>query len=318
MESEHNQFLEFRRLWDNSDGHITAHTSGSTGTPKPIRLPKADMAASALATCRRFGIGNTSLLWCPLSLDYIAGKMMAVRAIVSGAQLVVTPPSRQFMDACPQAPVDLLAIVPAQIEALVASPLKHQIANVIIGGAPISTAQEETLAAQPFHAYATYGMTETCSHVALRDITARHTHYEAMPGIHFSLDSDNCLIIHAPFYSFGTLATHDVVQLLSPTRFRWLGRADNVINSGGIKLHPEQIEREIAHLISHPFMLTSRPSQQWGQEMIMLIETTDITIDTATLLSTLRTRLGPHRTPKAIITTPSLPRTPNGKLRRHH
>lgn len=252
---------------DPSTDFITACTSGSTGAPKTIRLAKDAVIASAQTTVNRFRIGSGSNLVSPLSGAYIAGKMMMARGLVAGASVWMLEPHRRgFLDELPDevTTIDLLAIVPAQIRALVESPRVADVLNVIVGGAPMTPTQERLLADSGVNAYATYGMTETCSHVALRKIGGGDL-YEAMPGIIFSTDARGCLCV-------GDLITNDIVELTDNRHFRWLGRYDNVINSGGVKLHPEALERQLAaHLPEIDFYLTSRPSEIWGREMIMVV-----------------------------------------------
>ncbi len=306
----------FLREWDDCSDSVVAHTSGSTGTPKEIRLLKSDMVASALATCRRFGIGSSSLLYMPLSASYIAGKMMLVRAAVSGARIQVVPPSLDPLPVPPVGRVALLPIVPAQADRFLASPYASMVDAVIVGGAPISAETEQALASSSAAVYATYGMTETCSHVALRRVGDPATPFEAMPVITFAVDPRGCLVIEAPAFSFRRIVANDIVELLTPTAFRWRGRADNIINTGGIKVVPEELESKLAPLLTGiSFYITSRPSERWGSELVLVVESPD-DFNRAAFMEA-ASHILPHRLlPKQIITLPTLPRTPPGKLLR--
>lgn len=271
MTPETHAFIE---EWFDCREYVTAHTSGSTGAPKEIRLLKRDMIASARATNAFFGICRSSVVGLPLSAGYIAGKMMIVRSIVAGCKIHVANPGLNPLGGfAKDLRFDLLAIVPGQIEGLLAAPdAAGRVDVVIVGGAPMSSAQESALAVSGIRAYATYGMTETCSHVALRKI-GEEDFFTALPGISFDTDSRGCLVINAPGFSFGRITTNDCVALLSPSRFRWLGRADNVINSGGIKVHPEELEQTLAPFLGdRAFFVTSRNSDRWGSEIILCVE----------------------------------------------
>ena len=213
---EARQFIE---EWNNSHDYIIAHTSGSTGKPKEIRLLKSDMRLSAEATCRYFGIGPESRLVLPLSPSYIAGKMMIVRALTSGAELWIEEPSMSPLKR-DYGHIDLLPVVPSQLPTLLQSPYVTEVRNLIVGGGALDPETELQLAACNLKAYATYGMTETCSHVALRDITAGDEHFHALPGISFTTDERECLVIEAPHYSFRSLTTNDTVELIDNSRFR--------------------------------------------------------------------------------------------------
>lgn len=301
---------DFIGQWLDDTPVIKAHTSGSTGTPKQILLSKSDMRASARATIRFFGLNERSTLLLPLSPDYIAGKMQIVRAIEAGCRLVAeTPSSRPFADyegAC-----SLIPIVPSQLDGLLAAPFAREAENVIIGGAPLSPAQEERAISARINAYATYGMTETCSHVALRRVGENV--YRGLPGFGFTTDPRGCLVIESSTLSFGRLVTNDMVKLTGDNEFEWLGRYDNVINSGGVKIHPEEIERVMIPLLPEgaTAYVTSRSSDRWGEEAVIVTDSHEVG---GALLDRLKELLPPHHVPHDIIHFESIPLTSSGKI----
>lgn len=303
--------------WENGKDYVVAHTSGSTGTPKEILLPKADMACSAQATIRRFGITSESRMLCPLSASYIAGKMMIVRALLSGCELIMEQPSNHPLHS-DYGKIDLMAVVPSQCHGLLQNRYAGKfLRNLIVGGAPLTYELEHALCRMPWQTFATYGMTETCSHVALRKTGSRS--YTAMPGITFSIDNRGCLIINAPEYSFGKLATNDIVELSSADSFKWLGRFDNVINSGGIKFYPEQLEKLLEHAFDFPFFFKGMPDSKWGEAIEMIIECQDADKRTHIISQAEKAcmqHLPHHAIPKRITIVDALPRTDNGKLLR--
>lgn len=304
----------FLTEWRSGAAMLNARTSGSTSEPKNIQLARTDMLVSARATCRFFGIGPGHRLHCPLSLDYIAGKMMVVRADVSGAVLTLEKPTNSPLtgDSDPR-PVKLLPVVPSQIVSLTGTLRSGAVENIIVGGAPMDEATESVARSLPSRVWATYGMTETCSHVALRDVSAGDRRFTALPGFTFSTDGRGCLVLEHGEMSFRRLVTNDVVELLSPESFIWLSRFDNVINSGGIKLFPEELERLIApHTGNIPFYITSRSSAVWGEEAVMITEPGTVA-DPAALLRKLHAVLPPRHCPKAIIERP-FAYTATGKL----
>lgn len=301
--------------WNDACDTITAHTSGSTGAPKEITLLKSDMLRSAEATCRHFSVDSSSLLVCPLSADYIAGKMMVVRAIFADAELIMEKPSNRPA-AGDYGTVALLPIVPSQAPGLLercAAGLR--VRNVIVGGAPLSPEMETRLSQAPFAAYATYGMTETCSHVAVRQL-GTGPFYEALPGITFDTDADSCLRVVAPRFSFGSLQTNDIVELADDRHFRWLGRRDNVIITGGLKVIPEEIENRVRDIVGHEFYFAGRDDAKWGQAVVMIVEAPD-GIETGRLAAALRERLQKWEMPKEIIVRERLERTLSGKVIRN-
>ena len=301
---------DFIREWESDCDYIVAHTSGSTGTPKEIRLPKSDMRVSAKATNSRFGITRRSVIAAPLSVDYIAGKMMCVRAIEAGCELLEMPVSNKVII---DRRIDLLAIVPSQLDSLLAQPDAPQLVkNIIVGGALMNDQQLAAIVNKGLNAFATYGMTETCSHVALKKICGHETYFEAMPGISFSQDRRGCLVIQAPAYSFGNLTTNDIVEIASPTEFRWIGRLDNVINSGGIKISPERLEKEIARYVDRPFYITSAKDDRWGEVPAIVFEGTASEVQD--ILDLLASKIDHKTCPKKARAVRALPRTANGKI----
>lgn len=307
---------DFLCEWDNSSPFIVAHTSGSTGTPKEIHLLKEDMRRSARATNSFFGIDSNSVLGIPLSMDYIAGKMMAVRAIEAHCRLLELPVSNRIE--LPE-DVDLLSVVPSQAADLLDNdPSLKRAGCLLIGGAPLDISTEQRLFGAGVEAYVGYGMTETCSHVALRRVGESEGIYRAMPGISFTRDERNCLVITSGDFSWKTLITNDIVDLIDGQSFRWLGRADNVIISGGIKIHPEQVEQAIASELgqgSPDFYITSEQSTRWGQQVVMIAETSGADLENLRA-SVAAMKLPTGWRPAAVKGVERLPRTSNGKIRR--
>lgn len=310
----------FIKEWYSDKSYINAHTSGSTGMPKLINLEKTDMIQSSTATCRFFKINSGSKLYLPLSPEYIAGKMMIVRAIVSGADLYVDRPSNDYCG-CFDHRFDLAAIVPSQIEGFLKNTPYNHCRQLIIGGGGISKLQREMLLNRnDIACFSTYGMTETCSHVALSAISDDGPPgvYKALPDIIFSLDNRGCLVINAPKYSFRQLVTNDMAELITQTSFVLNGRIDNVINSGGIKLHPEKIEAALSDIIFRPFYITWRRSEKWGKEAVLVIESSDGIVEKSELLKLIREILPHQQCPKDIVVMSKFERTLSGKIIRSH
>lgn len=304
---------EFIALWCSADDYIHAHTSGSTGIPKPVRLLKSDMRASAEATLQFFGLGSGDTLLLPLSPDYIAGKMQIVRAIVGGCNLYTEQPSnRPFHDFNQHMEGrTMIAVVPSQVHALLSGPIADKLTYIIVGGAAIPSHIEELLKTLKAESYATYGMTETCSHVALRKIGTAS--YRALPGVRFSTDHRGCLVIETDTLSVGRIVTNDMVSLISSDEFIFRGRADSVINSGGIKIHPEEIEGLLHRIIPEGCKLyvTSRPSYVWGEEAVVVTDCPALTMES---VREALTSLPESHLPKDIIHKPYLPLTSSGKI----
>lgn len=307
------QLNEFLAEWQGDELFIRAHTSGSTGKPKEISLLKTDMLLSAHNTNTFFGIGSHSVLGLPLSIDYIAGKMMVVRSLLAKCSLRLFPVSNTFEV---DEHIDLLSVVPSQVASLIrdADSLRN-VSNLLIGGAALDSNLEHEIIKAGVNAYIGYGMTETCSHIALRRLGDLSKAYSAMPGIRFSTDNRGCLVIHSSDFSWKSIVTNDIVELLNDTSFVWRGRFDNVINSGGIKLHPEEIEKRLSTIIDNPFYIVGHPSDKWGECVALVVEGGQAD------LHMIEGRLAHLYLPKGwkptiVVGVESLPKTANGKIKR--
>ncbi|MDE5612454.1 MAG: AMP-binding protein [Odoribacter sp.] len=312
------EVLSFLKEWFDEKDYVCGHTSGSTGTPKEIRLGKTDMRASARITNDFLGIGKDSVLLLCLSVSYIAGKMLVVRALEAGAKLVVCDvSSRPLGDLAYAGQVDLAAMVPMQVE----ESLKHPedeaklcvIRQLLIGGAPVSDMLEKRLQSLPVSCYATYGMTETVSHVALRRLNVSDVYF-ALGEVSFSLDDRNCLVVHAPHLQAREFVTNDLAELVDSRHFKWVGRYDHVINSGGIKFSPEVLESKIGACISSRYFITSLPDERLGQRIVLAVEGERQEERERQWLATLRKVLTAYELPREIVYLARFEETASGKV----
>lgn len=305
---------EFEKEWSDGNDYIVAHTSGSTGLPKEIKLLKSDMLMSASATNDFFSVDEQSQLVCPLSVSYIAGKMMYVRAYRAGCKVQFVKPSLTPLEGWSGERIKLLAIVPSQVPGLIDSGKCRLVENVIVGGSAIAPELERALSESVPNSYATYGMTETCSHVALRRLGDCGKIYAGLPGFGFSTDADGRLIIESESMSFCRLVTNDCARIISDSEFELLGRFDNVIISGGLKIHPEQMEQEIADLLEgRCFYIAGKKDYIWGETVILVIEGNHKDSDEG-LIGKMRERLGKRIAPKQIEYVDKIVCTANGKI----
>jgi len=299
--------------WLDENIIFEVYTSGSTGIPKKISLQKEHAYNSAIATIDYFEIGEgTRALLC-LPADYIAGKMMLVRGMVGGWDLFITSPQKNPLSHF-EMEFEFSAMVPYQVHHSLSE--LHKVKQVIVGGGAVSIALENEIQNLPTKMFATYGMTETISHIAVRSLNGRKRSliYNAIPRVQFSQTSEGCLCIDAPLISAETVITNDIVELLSKNSFRLLGRRDNVINTGGVKVHPEIIEQKLAKNFQVPFFIASEKDEVLGQKVILILEST--VPQTLEENSRFFDDLTRYEKPKKIYITPEFEFTETGKIRR--
>ena len=314
------EFANFVSDWFDDSQYMTAQTSGSTGVPKTIKLLKSDMRASAQMTNRFFNINSNSTFLLSLSPNYIAGKMMIVRWLEAGAEMIEQKPSSNPLSQPLQKQITLSAMVPSQVVNILNDSASFAqlsiIENMIIGGAPLDSVTEKQIAETSLNAYATYGMTETLSHVALRKVGAEDSYF-ALPGVTFSQDERDCLKIDVPHLSIKEVVTNDMVDLIDKTHFIWRGRFDNVINSGGVKIFPEEIEKLIAPYLKERFYIIGAPDTVWGEICTLVIEGEEWSQEKQqSLLIQLKEALPKHKSPKQIKFLSKFSETYSGKVKR--
>lgn len=297
---------------------MLVHTSGSTGKPKPIWVEKSRMEASARITCDFLGLqeGDTALL-C-MSLDFIAGKMMVVRSLVRGLELIVSSPSGHPLSdekwkEIGMNDITFAAMVPLQVYNSLQVPEEQErlkrIKHLIIGGGAIDDELAQALKTFPNAVWSTYGMTETLSHIALRRLSGNDSSdwYTPFPSVNISLDHDGCLVIDAPLVCPEVLKTNDMAEIRNG-QFRILGRKDNVIVSGGIKIQIEEVERLLKQHIKNPFLITKRKDNKFGEIVVLL--TSENTDEAKAICERV---LPKYWQPRAYLSIKEIPSTPTGK-----
>ncbi|MFR5270941.1 MAG: AMP-binding protein [Hoylesella buccalis] len=281
-------YQEFISEWNNDAQTIHVQTSGSTGAPKKMNVRKDRMIESAKMTCDFLGLrpGDTALL-C-MNLDYIGAKMMVVRSLIRQLHLIQVAPSGHPL-ATVDFPITFAAMVPLQVYNSLQVPEEReklrQIKHLIIGGGAV----DDVLAAQlhdfPHAVWSTYGMTETLSHIALRRLNGLQSSswYTPLQGIKVSTNADECLVIDAPMLCDSPIVTNDIAEIRETSTsdeqntlaFRIIGRRDNVINSGGVKIQMEELERLMRPFLTMPYMVTKRKSEKFGEIVVLMVEKED-------------------------------------------
>ena len=304
---------EFLAEWHNDSPTVLVHTSGSTGKPKPMWVEKRRMEASARMTCDFLGLreGDTALLCLPL--DYIAGKMVVVRSLVRGLRLVCVEPSGEPLGTETER-IDFAAMVPMQVWSSLRVPEQRErlmrIRQLIIGGGAIDDALARELVGLPNQIWSTYGMTETLSHIALRRLNGPEASewYTPFAGVTLSQTAEGCLVIDAPLVYDGQLITNDIAELANDGRFKILGRKDNVICSGGLKIQAEEVERLLSAHLREPFIITKRRDEKFGEVAVLLTEG-----DTAAAKTICEQVLPKYWQPRAYVHIDRIPLTATDK-----
>lgn len=298
------QVNRFTDLWNEGAETFTVETSGSTGPPKKIVLSRNQLIASAKRTLNYFGLkpGDSALL--AISPATIGGKMMIVRAMIGGLYLFISAPKANPLADLPSGTkLDFAPLVPLQIRAIERkSPeLLTTVRTILLGGSPVSPELEQRLAELHDRMFIGFGMTETVSHVAVRK--AGNPVYTALEGVTFS-ENEGALTLSDRLLNIENLQTNDSVHLKDVTHFEWLGRTDFVINSGGIKIHPEQLERLLSAYIDAPFFVAGKPDAAFGEICMLVVDPQHGSPDLAKLQQVCRENIGKYAVPKTIVYVP--------------
>ena len=298
-----NYVLKTIRQWHSNQHFFSHHTSGSTGSPKKIKISRDKISISARATMRyidpKQALRSSLLCLNPL---HIGGAMVIYRALLFNHDLTIVEPSSSPMaELDPYTTFDLVSMVPMQFNRLTTDEV-NRFGVILIGGAPMPIDKTHYGA----HIFSTFGMTETVSHFALRKLD--DDIYHTIGDAEVTTDASGCLKIKGAITDNQWLETNDLVTLISPNAFRWRGRRDFVINTGGIKVSPEVVENTLRSKISGDFMIGSLPDAALGQKVILICENGPHDIDL--------TDLDRYSQPREVYFNQPLIRTKNGKIDR--
>ena len=292
--------------WFDKKPYLEINTSGTTGVPKILRIEKQAMLDSALATGDFFDLSPRNKVLHCLPMKYVAGKMMFVRAFILGLDMKFVAPSSHPLEGIDEK-FDFCAMVPLQAK----NSLKdlYKVKKLIIGGGKVHKALEQELLKLPIKIYETYGMTETITHIAAKKIGEKA--FTVLPNVTVSTDERHCLVVDAKYISEEKIVTNDIVNILSERQFEWIGRIDNVINSGGIKLIPEQIEEKLSTLISRRYFVYGQPDETLGEKLMLYVEGEPLDIQESVF-----NVLEKFEKPKEIVFIPKFKETATGKIMR--
>jgi len=313
---------DFLLDWVKPTGTLEVKTSGSTGIPKKIKIKKEHMINSALATGKFFELppGSTALMCLPA--NFIAGKMMLIRAMVVGWEIDLVPPSSNPLDRVFKT-YDFCAMTPFQLDNSIGR--LHLIKKLIVGGGAVSSQLQKMVQGLNTEVYETFGMTETVSHIAAKRLNpekprSKPIPFTVFPDVSISTDERECLVIKAPGVSEDIIVTNDVVEIITYKKFLWKGRYDNVVNSGGIKLFPEEIEWKLNKIMDRRFFVTGLPDDALGEKLVLFVEadfSEELIEDLQKEIEGLD-NLDKYEIPKKIYLIQKFEETPNGKIHREN
>jgi len=265
---EKKEYYNFLKSWFDDKDYILTNTSGSTGKPKEIKLKKLDLIESSKLTARYFNINAGDKIINCLPIKYIAGKMMLVRSLVLGLDLYIFPVTSSPISDLKNN-YELIAFTPIQLENSI--PFIDKIKKVLVGGSPVQDSLKEKILDTKSMVYETYGMTETITHIAVRNLTIGEKEFTTLPGIETGV-KDNCLFIKPNHLSVEMVQTNDIVEFTKKNKFLLMGRRDFIINSGGVKINPEAIEKKLSKYISVDFVISSMDNSKFGEVVVLVFK----------------------------------------------
>lgn len=324
--------FDFCSAWLSGQEYFEIYTSGSTGKPKCIKIHRSQMQISAEMTAQALQLkkGDTALV-C-LNVEYIAGKMMLVRALeIKMDCYVIEPSANPLLNFPTTTHFDFVALVPMQLQNILKSELKNErtklpilqkIKAIIVGGAAVSQELENELQVVKAPIYSTYGMTETITHIALKRLNGKQksNYYTTLPKVKIKQDSRACLMICSPTTLDNWLTSNDLVTIIDKNTFEYLGRIDHVINSGGVKIQAEKVEKAIKKVlldfkIEANFAIIPLKDKLLGQSVNLVIELAQLDREFEdAFFYNLKNRLSLYEIPKRIFYLTEFPRTLTNKI----
>jgi O-succinylbenzoic acid--CoA ligase len=316
-------WLVVSQLLDDSVTNFTVFTSGSTGKPKQIVHTRQALLNSAKMTCHALQLKQANAALLCLPADKIGGMMIIARCFINKMILYcIQPSANPLVSLNNDIHFDLASFTPMQINGIIKYPelfnRANDISKILLGGQDISPALQQAVTGMSNQVYATFGMTETVSHIALKRLNGPNAdkYFKTQPGIKINTDDRNCLVIEAPELGQPHLVTNDIIHQISATEFEWLGRYDNVINTGGIKIYPEMVEQQLAVYISLPFFIAGMPDEKTGEKPVIAVEAEKLSNIQIQQITHALNQLEKYHRPKEILLIPHFLKTENNKLLR--
>ncbi len=312
--------LDFIILISNKDNLFYVKTSGSTGAPKEIHFTINQAFESAKLSNAYFNLDNRSILLLPMNIDFVGAKMLLVRAFIAKAKVwIVSPTALVFEDVPENIFFDFMALTPYQLQlTMESSPQRfQQVKKCLVGGSSISIQLLNKIKSLSSECqfYESFGMSETLSHFAIKQLDAHNEFYRVIEGYHIEVSSEGQLSIQCPFLDY-TIVSNDIVEIVETKSFRYLGRKDYIVNSAGIKIHPELLEASLQDSFMFPFYFSKENDNHFGEILVLNIlkenELSDIEI-----LALYKLEIkNKFFLPKKIKRLEAFEYTQNGKIRR--
>ena len=319
--------FSFIKEWLSGQDTFQVYTSGSTGTPRAIAITRTQMLTSALRTAEKILLERESTALVCIDPKHIGGKMMLVRCLALGLRIMAVEPTgnpliKVPVDKC----VQFTAFVPYQVTSVLESKHPHLLNapdKILIGGAPINPSAAGQLDRFQCACYETYGMTETVSHVALRLLNGpmKQAYFETLPGVEIGQDERGCLVITADYLP-DPVITNDIVEIVNSGQFLWRGRWDTVINTGGVKVQPENVEKELAaifhkHNFNNRFFIAGLPDEKLGSRVVLVLEGVQISSELLNRsLAALQSAVSAFEFPREVYSAPEFTLTQTQKIDR--
>ena len=319
--------LAFVDAWLSDQQEFEFNTSGSTGPPGKITFNRDSIKASVKLTKEKFRLDNDQTALLCLSPKFVAGKMMIARALEIGMNLLCCPPvADPLAEMSWDSEVHFAALVPYQVSAIIendaSSKKLSRIKNIIVGGSPVDQSLTDRLQQFGNSFFETYGMTETLTHIAIRKLNPPEKDFKLLPGITAFIDERLCLNIQASHLSDQVIKTNDIAEFTTPDTFQIIGRFDNIVNSAGFKIVPEDVERKISSIIRSNlpnvnFIAGGIPDNDFGQKLVLLVETREIKTEIKNeVISQIKSVLKKWEVPKDVLAVSTFRRTESGKINR--
>ena len=325
------EVLVFIRSWLDGQQSFSLTTSGTTGQAKRLIFSRAQLETGARASLRYLNISVRHPFLAGISVRHVGGMMQWVRAFLHGAPFhAVTPSSYPFDNW--QDHYALVSVVPPQVYEIFSKKkenLLERIHTLLVGGGTLSVPLREGLSRLgKVRVYESFGMTETLSHIALRRVNgeAPQKYFHLLPEVRAETDAEGCLIVRSPATNHEPVYTRDVVKFVDAGCFLWVGRKDDIVNTGGVKFSLAWLEREALGIFNacgygnfrcffHPFA-----DEKWGQVVwLFLLEASisahkDPKLTPQFLRQLLRERLPKYAVPSVVHFVPELAYTPTQKI----
>jgi O-succinylbenzoic acid--CoA ligase len=300
------------KRWNSRDSNFTFLTSGTSGSAKEILFSREQIEKSAWRTAQFFKWSDGMEVLHSLPMQYVAGRMNVLRALITKQSVWKMTPKVEMTsnDFYRLENIEWWTLTPPMLSSFLSieQPVLTK-AKLLVGGAPVVQSLIDKAQGVGNEIWESYGAAETLTHIALRKLNGndKSKGFKPLHGVSIKMTEQGMAIDDG--FLGNAVVTSDLGTWINDKEFIVEGRIDDIINSGGVKINPLEVEKIIHQHMKEAGFVKGSKDDRWGQIVTWVVKyDTIIPQDWQDWFIS-----QPLLKPKLIVRVDVLPQNENGK-----